>query len=179
MLCYKPLNYANHQLVSKKLYDFAVNQTNVLRRAIFWNNIDCDQVLTAVPELQEVLDQYQLNKPYQAALLYSGTIQGNIHIDGGKDVRILWPVCNTEGSKTKWFDVDPEFIIPQKQKNAGWIVTKQEGHRVIDELEITEPIFFNSGIPHGIYCNPKYNRNQPRITFVMLFYPRINYLLDE
>jgi hypothetical protein len=54
-------------------------------------------------------------------------------------------------------------------------IDKPEPYEQIAELELTQPAVFNSGIPHGIYCNAD---SGPRLSFTVRFTKSIDHLLS-
>ena len=167
MICYKKLDIPNHRLISDKLFDYVTNRTQILDKKIFWNYVRVPQVFESIPELKELTEAHNLNVSAMAVIYAPPGLEGAIHIDYGLDVRILWPIRNCEGSYTRFFDIDKQYIQVARLPNNEpyYKITKPEPYEVIDELELTQPVVFDSGIAHGVYTNP--NCNEPRLTFTI------------
>jgi hypothetical protein len=124
-------------------------------------------MLARVPELRAFLDSNNLNANQMAVIWAPPGLQGAVHIDYGKNVRILWPIKNCEGSKTKFFHIDPSNIKLSRLENGEpyYNITQQEPYEMIDEMELLTPVVFDSSIAHGIYTNPMVT--EARLTFTI------------
>lgn len=179
MIPFKHISVENQQLISDKLYDYVVNHTDILEKAWLWNTLKKNDVLKFVPELAVELRKIIDVDIRMISIVYrKPNAQGDIHIDYGGLTRVLWPVRNCAGSYTKFFDLNGNEVIEKKG---------QEGERFlaivptfplteIAAVELTSPIVFYSGIPHGVYTNP--TLNEPRLTVTISFSKDIKYLLE-
>lgn len=178
MKCFKTLEY-DSQLITEKLYRFVQEETDILNTKLFWSHVSVKKVMSNIPELQEFFDLYDLPTPYSMAFIYAEKMQGGVHIDLVKDVRLLWPVANCSGSQTRWFYVEPEFIKlvqdPTINNAAFYHIDKPEPYEKIAELELTQPAIINSSIPHGIYCNEDAGA---RLSFTVRFTKSIDHMLS-
>ena len=178
MKCYKTLEYDSQQ-ISEKLHSFIREETDILNTKLFWTHVSVKHVMLKIPELQDFFDLYGLPRPYSMAFIYAENMQGGVHIDLVKDIRLLWPVANCTGSRTRWFHIEPEFIKlihdPMINNAPFYHIDKPEPYEQIAELELTQPAVFNSGIPHGIYCNEDAG---PRLSFTVRFAKSIEHMLS-
>ena len=170
---YKLLESADQSIITEKLYEFVVNNTNILNQGFFWNDVDIDKILTNIPELDTFFKKYKLVSPTRMAILCvlpTSTISENTHIDTpGENIRLLWPVKNCQGSFTRFFNVDPKFIELQHLDNGVpfYKITHNGPHEMIDELELLMPVIINASVPHGVCPNPELS--EPRLTFTVHF----------
>jgi len=179
MICYKKLDIPDHQIISDKMYDFVVNKTSILRQKIFWTYVNIPQVFQHVPELKQVVDSYDVSADAMAVIYAPPGLQGAVHIDHAKDTRILWPIRNCQGSYTRFFDIDPGYIeLARLENNEPYYkITQSEPHKVLDNLELTEPVVFDSSIAHGVYTDPQCS--EPRLTFTIRSRQGMSHLLYQ
>lgn len=179
MKCYSVLPYEHQDIITNKLVEFVETQTNILSGEHFWHFVGIKRIMDFIPEFNDFLAAHNLPRPIISAFVYAGDMQGNIHVDKGRDIRLLWPVMNCAGSKTRFFHVEEEYIqlvTDNDLVNSPYnTITKPEPYEQLAELELLEPVVFNSGIPHGIYCNEL--ANGPRVSFTMKFSAPIDHLL--
>ena len=167
MKCYKKLDIPNHSLISDQMYDFVVNKTTILQKNIFWTYVNAHQVFDQIPDLKTISDSLKIDVDAIAVIWAPPGLEGAIHIDYGRDMRILWPIKNCEGSYTRFFKVDPSHVKVARLPNNEpyYEITQPEPYEVLDELELTQPVVFDSSIAHGIYTNP--GCTEPRLTFTI------------
>ena len=160
------------------MYDFVVNNTSILRNKIFWSYVNVPQVLQFIPELKEVTDSYGIRIDAMAVIWAPSGLEGAIHIDYAKDIRILWPIRNCAGSFTRFFNVDPKYVEVARLTNNEpyYIITQPEPYEVLDNLELTQPAVFDSSIAHGVYTNPLCT--EPRLTFTIRSKQSMSHLFD-
>ena len=177
MKCYKKLDIPNHQIISDKMYDFVVNKTKILQKGIFWTYVNVFQVFDEIPDLKVITDSLDINVAAMAVIWAPPGLEGAIHIDYGKDTRILWPIKNCEGSYTRFFNVDPSYVEVARLPNNEpyYIITQPEPYEVLDNLELTQPAVFDSSIAHGVYTNPMYT--EPRLTFTIRSKQSLSHLM--
>lgn len=178
MIPFKFISVENQQLISDKLYDYIVEHTDILKKAWQWNTVKKDDVLKFVPELA-----VELRKIIDADIKTISIIhrkpnaQGGIHIDFGGATRVLWPVRNCAGSYTKFFDLNGNEVVEKRGSEGDRFLDIIHTYplKEIAAVELTSPIVFDSGIPHGVYTNPKLN--EPRLTVTIAFSKDIKYFL--
>jgi hypothetical protein len=75
-------------------------------------------------------------------------------------VRLLWPIKNCTGSKTKFYAVPHAYLaqdVPEYDPNArggSFWPTVDRDWRQIDEIELTAPVVFDASVPHEVCMAP-------------------------
>lgn len=182
---YHYLNIKNYQDISEKIYHYVKNHTNILNDKIFWNNLDFDDVMVQIPEIDEAFKELNLFVRKFSIIYADAGFEGGIHIDHSPldpepaPARCLWPVKNCQGSETKFFDVDEKFITLRYLENQmPYLHIDETGIRgEIGSFELTQPLIFNPGIPHGVWTNKNYT--EPRLSATMAFHNPPDHLLLE
>jgi hypothetical protein len=179
MIPFKFISVEQQQLISDKLYDYVIHHTDILKNAWQWNTLKKDDVLKFVPELAAELRKIIDADITMIAIVYrKPNEQGGIHIDNGRATRVLWPVRNCAGSYTKFFDLNGNGVIEKfgKEGDRFLDIGKTFPLKEIAAVELTSPVVFDSGIPHGVYTNPILD--EPRLTATIAFNKDIKYLLQ-
>ena len=181
MKCYKLLEADNQQIITDKLYEFIINKTDILAQELFWNDVNIIEILNDIPELTDFFVKYNLVSPTRMSIICvpnNSSVGKNIHIDQpGENIRLLWPIKNCQGSFTRFFKVDSNFIKLQYLDNGVpfYHITDSTTHTMIDELELLVPVIFNSAMPHGICPNP--DSLESRLTFTAHFENSLDHYL--
>ena len=181
MKLYKFLKVDNQELISDKLYNYVINHTDILETKYDWNTLNLKEVLTYVPELATESAKLVNSSIKMISIIYRNPSEGGkIHIDQGlAKYRLLWPVKNCQGSFTKFYDINGNKIYEKVNPNGNKFLTIEELYPFteIGSLELTQPVIFNSKIPHGVYTNPMFT--EPRLSATIGFgiYPIENYLI--
>jgi hypothetical protein len=179
MRTYRYLSIKNHAIISDKLYQFVQTKTDILEKKWSWTTVDKDLVLAFVPELASSLELFvQSNKIAQISFIYRPPgSQGPPHIDSKKLVRILWPVKNCEGSYTKFFDLNNNEVVSKldEEGNTYLHINDKNPMPEIHAVELNRPIVFDTGVPHGVYTNPRLTG--PRISATISFDKQPKHLL--
>lgn len=164
---YKFLSVDHHEYISKELYRYIVEKTDILDKQLFWNSVNVDKILEFIPLLQEYLIKEKLIAKSMSVICTPAKTQGYIHIDAIPDVRILWPVKNCKGSTTKFFDIDESYVkLDYLENGVSYMnITHPGPYPQIGEFELTGPVLFNPSIGHGIYTNTSID--EPRISFTI------------
>ena len=170
MKVFRYLDIDDHQIVSEKLYHYIETETDILTKKWAWTTLQTNDVLKHIPELEQKLQPFNFSKIYQISIIYrSPGVQGPPHIDSKKLVRALWPVKNCEGSFTKFFDLNGNDVISKldDEGNSYLHIEAKNPMPEIHAVELVRPIVFNTGVPHGVYTNPKLTG--PRISATIAF----------
>jgi len=179
MKIFKHIDVENQQLISDKLYEFIATKTDILQTQDFWTHIEIDEVLAFIPELKKVCDDRNLEVYDIAIILAQPNMQGGIHRDEYPDIRWLWPVKNTQGSQTRFFDTIEDEIewkqLPEGKLYQG--VKDSYVPRQVGAFELTTPVVFDPGVAHGIFTNPEFT--EPRITATIRFTKPPKYMLED
>jgi hypothetical protein len=172
---YQYLDIENFELISEKLYQYVVNHTNILETKYHWNTLIRDEVLAAVPELEQSLFKVIPAKIIIVAIFYTPPgFTGGIHIDVGPfEYRFLMPVHNCVGSYTKFFDTNGNRIIEmysnEDDKTDPYLLIEEKNPLIeIASVETIAPMIIRTKTAHGIYNNPECTG--PRLTCTVGFH---------
>lgn len=179
MIPFKYIPVDNQQLISDKLYDYVIRHTDILKNEWPWNTLNKDHVLKFVPELAVELRKIIDADITMISIVYrKPKVGGGIHIDSGKLTRVLWPVRNCTGSYTKFFDLNGNEVIEKFGPEGDKFLSIGDTFPLneIAAAELSAPVVFDSGIPHGVYTNPIFLK--PRLTATIAFSKDIKYLLQ-
>lgn len=179
---YSYLNIKDHEIVSKKLYQYILQHTDILNKDhVRWITIEVDHVLKHVPELELATRQVIHARIVMVAIFYTPPkFEGGVHVDHGVlDYRVLWPIHSCEGSSTKFFDLNGNKITEEftSEGNAYYKIEDRYPLIEIDSVETKAPFLFHVKTAHGIYTNPELST--PRLTATIGFdldYPIENFL---
>jgi len=181
MELYKFLTVENQALISKKLYDYVINHTDILETKYDWNTLNLKEVLSFVPELVTECAKLINHPIVLVSIIHRSPGEGGkIHIDQGPaKYRLLWPVSNCQGSYTKFYDLNGNSVRELFNPNGNSFLTIGKTYPMpeIASVELTQPIVFNSKVPHGVYTNPLLT--EPRLSATIGFgtFPIENYLM--
>lgn len=169
MFIYKYLEIDNHREISSLIEKYILDKTDVLNKKLFWKFLDVNSLVSAIPEIQDVFSVYNLKITTAAAIYRKPFSQGGIHVDSSEFYRVLFPVSNCQGSKTKFFKFEQHKFRPGSGVDGDKNLSLIPGFDLefIDEFELSKPVLFNPKIPHGVYCNLK--SKQPRISLTLGF----------
>jgi hypothetical protein len=168
------IDVENFEQLSEKLYQYVINHTNILETKCFWNTLVKDEVLSAIPELEQSLSKVVPAKIVMIAIFYTPPgFAGGIHIDWGPfDYRFLMPVHSCNGSYTKFFDLNGNEVIERysgpNNTDAYYEVQDKFPMIEIESFETVKPLILNVKTPHGIFTNP--NLTSPRLTCTIAFH---------
>jgi hypothetical protein len=161
---YKFLNVENHHVISEQMFAYIRDHSGLLvlnPPPQFWTDLDIKTVLHHVPELRKLLKRNSLT-PQQIAVIIinpDGYPHDELHVDKlDPYVRMLWPVKNCAGSRTKFYDVPRSFLRvdpPGKDStNEAFYPTVERDWRFLGEVELSSPIVFDASIAHSVHCAP-------------------------
>jgi len=155
-MIYKFIDIPEHSLISDKVYNYVLNNTDIITSNAIWNWTNQQEVLRVVPELKISMDNLQLEVERISIIKATPRATIRIHIDYDKEPRMLWPIKNCQGSYTKFFKVDPANIIEQRgvKNDIYYLITKPELAEQLDSLELVAPVMFKPWIAHGVWTNP-------------------------
>jgi hypothetical protein len=177
---WKFLEVDNHQDISDQVYEYVINQTDILNPAVDlvpYNVINVSHMLIHVPLLKDFLDQRFLVPSYIALIVVPANSVPYIHADYlDPHVRLLWPVRNCAGSSTRMYVIPKKYLELNHDPNASankfesviyYSITKERDWPILTEFELLQPVVFDSSIPHGVQPNP--NETNHRISFAIGF----------
>jgi hypothetical protein len=169
MLFYRYIDIENFDKIQEEITKFLFTKTTVLKEKLPWKFINVSELSKENPTLIDYFRNLGLDVNVAAAVYRRPYSQGGIHVDTSMFWRVLLPVLNCQGSRTKFF----EFDSSKFKQGSGWDGDRNlsliPGHHLkfLDEFELARPVIFNPKIPHGVYCNSKLNG--PRISLTLGF----------
>ena len=110
---YKFLDVDNFQAIGDQMYEFVANHTDILKpvEPVFFTDIDVEYTLYHVPLLKDFLNQQFLTPTKLSIIVAPAKSKPYLHVDTEDTfVRILWPVKNCAGSRTKFYDIPREYL---------------------------------------------------------------------
>jgi hypothetical protein len=144
-LAYKFLDVENHQAISEEVYKYIIDHTDALSNKNYFNDQSIHHMLSHCPLLVEFLNNRHLVPKRLATIVCASKDILRMHKDSdGADsyVRILWPVKNCQGSKTKIWRV-PDGAGKLASDTNGILYTEfsiDQDRELIDEFELVSPV---------------------------------------
>jgi hypothetical protein len=173
-LVYKFLDVNNFQTISDEVYDYVVNCTEILQsiHPTFYTDVNIPHILKHSPSLREFLDQKFLMPDLISVIVVPPWEIPYTHVDYiDPYVRMLWPVRNCAGSRTKFYDVPKEFLKltadSKVSTNTYYHITEKRDWPLLGEVELIQPIVFDSSIAHAVHPAP--DATEHRISFTLGF----------
>lgn len=169
---YQFIDVNNYKEISNEVYSYIVAHTKVLELEHVFVDQDIDHMLSRCPLLAEFLHKYNLAPKRLATVVCAGSADIEMHRDNDGTrpyVRILWPVQNCQGSKTKIWAVPKDAGTVMLDTN-GIVYTGFPGDQKriqIDEFELSQPVLFNASCAHSVH--PAAGSTDIRISFTMGF----------
>ena len=173
-LVYKLYDVENHQAISEEVYNYVIDHTEILkpRNPIFFNDVDIFSMLKYTPLFVEFLQKQSLIPKQIAVAVVTPGANSQLHVDTiDPYVRLLWPVKNCAGSRTKFYDV-PRECLELEHNSAGasnvyYNIIGQQEWSPLDEIELTQPVVFDASVAHIVHSAP--DATEPRISFTIGF----------
>jgi len=169
---YKFLNINNHQAISDEVYKYIVDHTDALLCKNYFNDQPIHHMLSYCPLLVEFLDGRHLIPQRLATIVCANKDDVVMHKDSdgvNSYIRILWPIRNCQGSKTKIWKV-PDNSGKLTSDTNGILYTefpKDQERELIDEFELVSPVLFDGSCVHSVHPNADLEGH--RITFTIGF----------
>jgi hypothetical protein len=182
MKIYKYLDINKQEYISKKLYEYVEKFTPILRRKWFWNTVNKTHLLKTIPELDEELKTIIDHEITMISIIYRPpNYQGGIHIDNiTYPYRVLYPIKNCKGSYTKFYNLNGNDVIEKFGDQGDRHLVPDTTYPLLEleSVELTNPIVFNTQIPHGVYTNPEFTEPRLSATFGFGDFPLESLLRD-
>ena len=169
---YKFLDVDNHQEISDEVYEYIVDHTDAILNKDYFNDQSIHHMLSHCPLLVEFLNSRYLVPERLATIVCSNTDKIHMHKDNdGADpyIRILWPVRNCQGSKTKIWRV-PDGAGSLTSDSDGILFVDfppNQECELIDEFELSSPLVFDASCAHSVHPNTDLTGH--RISFTIGF----------
>ena len=173
-LVYKFYDVENHQAISDEVYNYVINHLDILTSStpMFFNDISIPSMLTHTPMLVDFLQKSSLVPKQIAVVVVAPGAKSELHVDTiDPYVRILWPVKNCAGARTKFYDVPREYLKLEHNimgsSNIYYRITEQQEWPSLGECELTQPVIFDASVAHAVHPAP--DATEHRISFTMGF----------
>ena len=171
---YKFYDVDNHQAISDEVYNYVVNHLDILtsKNPAFFNDVSIPSMLTHTPMLVDFLQQSSLVPEKIAVVVVAPGAKSELHVDTiDPYVRILWPVKNCAGARTKFYDIPRECLKLEHNilgsSSIYYTITEQRKWASLGEVELTQPVIFDASVAHRVHPAP--GATEHRISFTMGF----------
>lgn len=165
---WKSLNVPDYQNISRELYQFICkHHPEILNQPeLIWHELEVKHVCRHVGSLKTFFKRGPIQPERFAVISFSQATYGlkhrvGLHADTlDPYVRLLWPIKNCTGSKTKFYAVPHAYLaqdVPDYDPNArggSFWPTVDRAWRQIDEIELTTPVVFDASVPHEVCMAP-------------------------
>ena len=185
IIAYKFLTVKDHHKISEQMFAYIHNYSGLLDSdPKFWTAFDLNSVLHHVPSLKKLLKRNSLT-PIQISVIIVDPDRyevQTIHKDLLEPhVRMLWPVKNCAGSRTKFYHIPNDFMHEIKSdhehsnsNDTYYVPTVEKDWRLLTEVELISPIVFDASIAHAVHCAPRpyavpAHKDWFRISFTIAF----------
>ena len=166
------MNVSSHQKISNEVYKYIVDHTQILALENIFVDQDIDHMLSRCLRLAGFLSYHNLVPKRLATIVCASSSEIEMHKDNDgimPYIRILWPIRNCQGSKTKIWSVPKDAGTVMVDTN-GIVYTgfpSDQKRSQIDEFELSHPVLFNASCAHSVHPAP--GSTQTRISFTMGF----------
>lgn len=156
---YKFLDVDNFQAIGDQMYEFVANHTDILKpkTPTFFTDVNISHALTHAPLLKEFLDNQFLVPTKMSVIVAPADMEPYLHVDTlDPFVRILWPVRNTAGSTTKFYDIPREYLELTSFLDSVWYynITENRDWEQLAEFELSAPLVFDASVAHVVHPAP-------------------------
>ena len=165
-------------IIQQKTVEFLKTSTDLFERKDLelWNKIDTVALIRAVPELPEFYRSIGLKLREVAITVWNSRKDVPLHIDElPVTAKINFPILNTEDTYNEWYTVPKELLATVSpvinQFGTAYYDLKQidlDKCTKIAEVVVTQPVVFNSQIPHCIRITEQ--AKFPRIVMPCTFF---------
>jgi hypothetical protein len=155
MLLYQKIKIDNFDTIQKQLLSFLTKHFNGLEKEIL-SGVSKDEILTAVPLLNEFFVKHNLTPNMVAVFVRSPKVRAPIHVDGDSEDKLRFlainiPIANCEGTYQNYYAIptsELEFIEDRGNRYRAY--TKEPRPGVFDRVEIVEPHLLRVDMPHDV-----------------------------
>ena len=160
------------------------NRPDLLTTKELWNKCDTAKIIKASPSLVRWCHGHGLKIRELAVTVINKPKDINLHIDEPPvTAKINIPIQNTRHSYNRWYDI-PEKMLATHDPIVNIFGNKfyyfenidYSKLEIIDEVELTEPIVFNSQIAHNIVIGE--NCKMPRVVLACTFFNEPKHFLQ-
>jgi hypothetical protein len=175
---YAVIDCAQQETIAEKTLEFIRKSTNLLDRKDLelWNKINTGALLKEVPEINMFYKSLGLKIKEIAFTVWNSKDDVVLHIDELPVIaKINFPILNTQHTYNEWYTV-PDHLFESVQPVVNSFGTKYYNLSSIDlhqctkigEIELTNPVVFNSQLPHKIRIGA--DAQFPRIVMTCMFF---------
>ena len=150
----------SHQAIGEEVYNYVVNYTDILKPhwPLFFTDTNVQHTLEHTPLLKNFLNQQSLVPTKFSVIVVPASMDPYLHVDTEDAfVRILWPVKNCAGSRTKFYDISRKYLKLTCFPDGGVIyynIIKQKNWKQVDEFELSAPLVFDASVAHAVHPAP-------------------------
>jgi len=164
--------------ISSKVLDYLKHNTDLLndKNHQLWNKINTLSLLKAVPEINKFYRSIGLKIMEISITVCNSYDDVALHIDEGPvTAKINFPILNTKNTINEWYTV-PQGIMNTVKPKINVFGAKYynlesvdlEKCVLLDAIELSQPVIFNSQIPHKIRIAEQ--AQLPRIVMPCMFF---------
>lgn len=169
---YRFLDVDNFQAIGNEVFDYVSNHTDILKPQypLFFTDTDVRHTLEHTPLLENFLNRQSLIPTKFSIIVAPADMVPYLHVDTlDPFVRILWPVRNCAGSKTKFYDIPREFLKLNCFPDGViyYDIIEQREWELVDEFELSAPLIFDASVAHAVH--PATDATGHRISFSVGF----------
>jgi len=157
---YRELDVENFEDMQSKLIPYILSTYK--NRFQFWNHLDHDKLMEAVPDLPDTLEKIIGQRPIQTYLLavadfpeelLSQRLGANsLHADTSvESTRLNWPILNTTSIETKLFTSDAEPRTQILSSGEKYLLYKERDCKQVASFKMTKPTLLHVHTIHGLY----------------------------
>jgi hypothetical protein len=105
---WKHVPLQNWEIISEKIKNYIFNETDIMSRGLFWNDLDFERLNQCVPELKEEFKKInlELNGCYAVVSWNAESIDIHSDLADTNSTRINLPILNCEGTSTVFYKAD-------------------------------------------------------------------------
>ena len=131
MKCFKELDCDNVSIISKQIFKYVHENTDILNTKDFgWHFIDCKDLLNHAPALVEYFKKNKLIPRHAAITIITESHHLPKHVDEPPVIaKINFPVINTFGWVNRWYN-DNEIIAELHNMESPIVFNSQIAHSV-------------------------------------------------
>ena len=174
---YHPLKCNNLSDIQSQVMNWiTTNHPSILESDSLWNKVNTVDLVRNTPSLIEFLRSHDLKLRETALTIQRTRLGTDLHIDElPVTAKVNIPIHNTRHSLNRWYNV-PEDILAKTEPSVSEFGKKFYWFEDVDysklemigELELLEPVVFNSHMAHNIIIGDQCVL--PRVVLTCMFF---------
>lgn len=167
---WKRVPLQNWESLSEKIKNYILNETDVLTRGLFFNDLDYDKFNICVPELREEFRKLdlELNGCFAVVNWSSETMGIHSDLEDTNSTRINLPIMNCNGTSTVFYKADRnESQILEYPGGFPYYLYDPTKCVEVDRVELNQPTALDIWSPHKVIVPD--NATVPRISITCGF----------